>query len=156
MRTRSPHTGNILHEIGYWLESTGERAPVDPTRLVNAAWARADRDRLVAYLRQGRPVFSYLGTSFCRFNCGVPPAELGSEDLSDGTWMWPEGLAHYVEKHGVELPDEFLEHARAADFNVSPNAMRAIASRADTSLRPESGKWVTWARSKGALAEVTS
>jgi hypothetical protein len=26
--------------------------------------------------------------------------------------MWPDGLAHYVELHGVKLPDEFLEHAR--------------------------------------------
>lgn len=152
MRARSPHAGHVLHEIGYWLESTGERAPVDPTRLVNAAWASADRGRLVSYLRQGRPIFSYMGTSFCRFSCGVPRAEMGSADLSDGTWIWPEGLAHYVEKHAIELPDEFLEHARAAGFHVSPEAMRAIANLEDPSLRREPGRWVAWARMKGAMA----
>ena len=36
----------------------------------------------------------------------------GSLELTDGTYVWPEGLAHYVEQHGVKLPGEFLEHAR--------------------------------------------
>lgn len=31
--------------------------------------------------------------------------------MSDGTWLWPEGLSHYVREHGVVLPEEFVVHA---------------------------------------------
>jgi hypothetical protein len=40
----------------------------------------------------------------------------GFREQSDGVWLWPEGLAHYVEKHGIRLPDEFVEHAAAREF----------------------------------------
>jgi hypothetical protein len=46
---------------------------------------------------------------------GYPTGRL---DLSDGVWLWPEGLAHYVEAHGVRLPDEFVAYAVARDFRV--------------------------------------
>ena len=35
---------------------------------------------------------------------------MGSWDLTDGTWVWPQGLSHYVEVHGVVLPEEFVSH----------------------------------------------
>jgi len=43
---------------------------------------------------------------------------MGSCDLTDGTWVSPEGLWHYVDVHSVRLPDEFVEHAAASDFKV--------------------------------------
>ena len=36
----------------------------------------------------------------------------GNLDLTDGVYLWPEGLAHYVREHDVRLPDEFTEHVR--------------------------------------------
>lgn len=43
------------------------------------------------------------GTSFCRV-CGQAN---GSAELTDGVrFVWPEGLAHYVEAHNVRLPAE--------------------------------------------------
>jgi hypothetical protein len=38
---------------------------------------------------------------------------MGDSDLTDGTWLWPQGLVHYVKIHGVALPDEFVADARA-------------------------------------------
>lgn len=29
--------------------------------------------------------------------------------LTDGTWVWPSDLAHYVAKYHVRLPKEFIE-----------------------------------------------
>lgn len=49
-----------------------------------------------------------LGHAHCRV-CG---ALNGSLELTDGTFSWPEGLAHYLEEHGVRLPPRFVEHAR--------------------------------------------
>lgn len=37
----------------------------------------------------------------------------------DGTWFWPERLAHVVESHNVFLPDEFLSHIRNSGYNTN-------------------------------------
>ena len=34
--------------------------------------------------------------------------------LTDGEWVWPEDLAHYVEKYHVRLPAEFVARAKTA------------------------------------------
>ncbi|MFF7456750.1 hypothetical protein [Kitasatospora sp. NPDC008115] len=47
-----------------------------------------------------------MGVSRCRL-CSRAN---GSRDFTDGRYLWPEGLAHYVLDHNVRLPDEFLEH----------------------------------------------
>jgi len=36
--------------------------------------------------------------------------DMGRGELTDGVYMWPEGLAHYLEKHNVRLPQEFVDH----------------------------------------------
>jgi hypothetical protein len=35
---------------------------------------------------------------------------MGRAELTDGVYVWPEGLAHYLEKHNVRLPKEFVQH----------------------------------------------
>ena len=35
--------------------------------------------------------------------------------MTDGVWLWPEGLYHYVEDHNVRLPKEFISHIRLND-----------------------------------------
>lgn len=35
---------------------------------------------------------------------------MGSRELTDGVYVWPEGLVHYIEKHNVRLPRQFVEH----------------------------------------------
>jgi hypothetical protein len=49
------------------------------------------------------------------------PADMGFRDLFDGVWIWPEGLAHYVERHSVRLPEEFVDHMRSRSW-VVPDA----------------------------------
>ncbi len=38
---------------------------------------------------------------------------MGSMCLTDGTYGWPQGFAHYVEAHGVRPPEEFVRHVYA-------------------------------------------
>ena len=40
----------------------------------------------------------------------------GCTELCDDVWCWPEGLAHYVETHGIRLPVEFVTHAAERGF----------------------------------------
>jgi hypothetical protein len=46
----------------------------------------------------------------------VKPMLNGHRAQCDDVWCWPEGLAHYVETHGIRLPDEFVAHAAARLF----------------------------------------
>jgi hypothetical protein len=91
-----------------------------PEVLIDPDWEREDRPRLVAYLRSGASIMEYLGYSYCRFLCGAPGREMGGSELSDGVWLWPEGLAHYVEEHLIRLPGELVEHARRNNFQIPP------------------------------------
>ena len=47
-----------------------------------------------------------MGYSLCRI-CGVTNGNL---ELTDGLFVWLEGLGHYVHEHAVRLPAEFEEH----------------------------------------------
>lgn len=98
-----------LRVIGYWAgpDTTGSwPSPVD---FVDLGWDPDDRDYVATYLAEGRVVWGFMGYSPCRF-CGK---ENGDLELSDGTYLWPSGLAHYLTEHGVRLPDEFVQHAYA-------------------------------------------
>jgi hypothetical protein len=49
---------------------------------------------------------------------------MGDSDFSDGVWIWPEGLWIYVDQFDVQLPADFLEHARAMGYRV-PEGLNA-------------------------------
>jgi hypothetical protein len=70
-----------------------------------------DEARILAYLEEG----------VCLAACGgvMPdvlapsPGVMTSPDyLTDGDWLWPGELAHYVAHHHVALPDDFVAHMR--------------------------------------------
>ena len=67
------------------------------------------RQMVADYLTRGRTLVRYRGLSPCRF-CG---RHNGSKELTDGTYCWPEGLAHYLSAHAVRLPDDFVAHVEA-------------------------------------------
>lgn len=58
------------------------------------------------------------GPSWCRCGCPPLPSDIGTQDLTDGTWIFPEGLVHYVRSHRVKPDAEFLAHLRRADFRM--------------------------------------
>ena len=48
----------------------------------------------------------YMGHSFCR----ICHKDLGCSDRTDGEWVWPDELSHYLLEHKVRLPDEFIKY----------------------------------------------
>jgi len=108
--------------VGFW-RSLFEPLLPDPAGFVNAAWAAPERDQALAYLRRGRPLNAWMGSSWCRFGCGEP--RMGAADLTDGTYCWPEGLAHYLEKHQVRLPAEIIGHIVAQPAFPTAHARQA-------------------------------
>lgn len=105
----------MMQAIGFW-KGNDDRWLIHPKRLVDPNWQLNDRDKIVDYLRAGSEACSYLGYSWCRFDCGIAEEAMGSSELTDGVWCWPSGLAHYVEQHAVKLPDEFVEHAKSLSW----------------------------------------
>ena len=97
-----------LRRLGFWCSASQPDWP-DPKDLVDAAsYDELTRDILVHYLEGGQRVpWAYGGPSFCRL-CDQPN---GAGEFTDGTFIWPEGLAHYVRDHFVRLPDEVVTRA---------------------------------------------
>lgn len=82
----------------------------DPLKCVDATWVGPERDAVIAHLRAGRVVERYLGDSWCRFKCGASGEVMGCADLTDDTYVWPEGYVHYLEEHHLKPPQEFIAH----------------------------------------------
>lgn len=121
-----------LRAIGYWMQPIAcdvkngrvpEDAPwleearlspylgwhlPDPYDFMDPSWDATERATVVAYLRAGQLQVVWYGISKCRFRCGEQ--DMGAACLSDGTYVWPEGFAHYLEKHAVRPPEEFVLH----------------------------------------------
>ncbi|WP_436771261.1 hypothetical protein [Yinghuangia sp. YIM S09857] len=94
-----------LRALGYWRSSDCPQFP-EPTDLVDTSWDEDERALVVDYLDRGQIGRRFMGISRCRI-CG---AANGSDERTDGEFIWPVGLAHYVEEHGVRLPDAFVAH----------------------------------------------
>ncbi|MFC4068536.1 hypothetical protein [Actinoplanes subglobosus] len=87
----------MLRAIGEWAEPLAESWP-DVCAFVTG---EGPDPETVAYLRSGT-VFVVRMTPWRCDLCGTAN---GQAVLTDGVdYTWPEGLAHYVEAHGVRLP----------------------------------------------------
>lgn len=92
-----------LIAIGLWYSDMEPEFP-RPSRLVDENWDNAEKEKVIARLEEGYPLpYPYAGKSWCRFNCGE--TEMGNRDFSDGYFLWPEGLPHYLKNHNVRLPE---------------------------------------------------
>lgn len=110
-----------LIRIGYW-QSEHQPGLPHPSRLVDPSWDADERDLTVEYLRGGLPVVHMMGYSPCRM-CDLKTN--GTSELTDGTYLWPQGLAHYVEEHQVRLPSGFLAHAKRRFLDLEDAAYEA-------------------------------
>jgi len=80
-----------------------------------------------------------MGYSFCRFACGIPDQQMGCTEFYDGVWVWPEGLAHYVECHSVLLPDEFIQTMRSHSWRDQADAK--LLSGTERMILKKVGYW---------------
>lgn len=98
----------LLRRIGLWSGGYGQRSEYpDAAALVDTSWDVDEREDIAIYLRHGLVARAYMGYSPCRL---CDKQDNGNLELTDGVYLWPEGLAHYVAEHSVRLPQEFVEH----------------------------------------------
>jgi hypothetical protein len=127
----------VLKLIGYWGADEQPSEYPYPGRLVSPNWRRDDRARIVAYLRSGQLIRAFLGYSSCRI-CGLLGREMGAAEFTDGEWVWPEGLPHYIEVHSVRLPEELIATMESHGWKVPADLGTLDATLIDESF------WKTW------------
>jgi hypothetical protein len=103
---------------GIWKSGPDDPAHL-PTlnELTDASWSPPDLGQLAAYLR-GAPIV-LIAMIDCSISCELCQENLGNpgQYQSDGVWLWPSGLAHFVEKHSLRLPDSMVEHVRSVLYS---------------------------------------
>ena len=98
-----------LIAIGYWKSDLEPHLP-HPRNFQVKNWNQNERQEVINYLKKGTPIIYSRGMSWCRFNCKSD--NIGSSCLTDGIYIFPEGLVHYLENHDVKLPNKFIKHAK--------------------------------------------
>ena len=132
--------------IGHWMKSLEDLTLPHPCELVGEMSPEI-RSAVSDYLSQGSRYRSYRGYEYCQFRCGVDCLIMGFRELTDGEWIWPEGLAHYVRVHGIALPEEFIAVATSGH---SPSGLRVQPLKvADSELL---AYWVDWSTSRRSPA----
>jgi hypothetical protein len=118
-----------LKMIGYWNDEFGSFPEfITPSVIRNMANYGPFREDVIFYLRSGKISRRCMGFAENRLPGIVPSERLGSQDLTDGEWIWPEGLDAYVEFAGIRLPAEFIESMKRNHFRV-PDVQEAESSR---------------------------
>ncbi|MFG3093614.1 hypothetical protein [Streptomyces sp. NPDC048202] len=87
-----------------------------------------DERFVLAYLEGCPEIYSAMGAEQDVIAGDVWITGAGSV-ATDGTWVWPTQLAHYVRRHHVALPHGFIAHIRALDYvcpEVPSNQAQAI------------------------------
>jgi hypothetical protein len=116
-----------LTMIGFWRSSEHPELP-DPATLVDPAWDQWERHLTARYLERGALAVQSRGYSWCRL-CDLQTN--GSSDLTDDVYVWPSGLAPYVQEHDVRLPQPLVEHFRT-ETDARETATKAAYERGPT------------------------
>jgi len=93
--------------FGFW-QTEPENDPMLPVvkDFIDPSWNPDDKDRIIAYLTNAPIVVAAATDSEDCLLCSSD--QLTSCFQSDGSWLWPEDLAHYVACHGVVLPNRLV------------------------------------------------
>ena len=98
-----------LIAIGYWKSDEEPHLP-HPKEFQDNTLSKNEKELVINHIENARVAISYRGFSWCRFECGE--ANMGTECLTDGTYIFPEGLTHYIKDHNIRLPEKFISHIK--------------------------------------------
>lgn len=95
---------------GIWADSDDPTSEFPSLQsAIDRSWNQPDKGQLVRYLSQAPIAVAGGAIMTCRLCTSQVPM---TTFQSDGIWLWPKGLVHYVVQHFVVLPDRLVEHIR--------------------------------------------
>ncbi len=115
--------------FGYWQYTENQEGVGVPQAFVDSTWDTREKEKVASYLGSGVVSGVELAYYACLFECGIDPPQLGSMDLTDGVWVWPESLVHYVQSHAVKPPEAFLNHMRKNNMKVPRSVDRSAVNQ---------------------------
>ncbi|WP_433562080.1 hypothetical protein ACQP1O_31835 [Nocardia sp. CA-151230] len=80
-----------------------------------------DRARVLEYMCAAPGVLDVLDVLTDMIN-NTDKIQSASSLISDGEWIWRVDSIHYLSRYDLDIPDEFLQHVRARNYEP-PNAM---------------------------------
>ncbi len=84
-----------------------------------------DIDYIVEYIRNGGKVSTVASKKTCEYCKEIAGA---INYYTDGKWIWPEWLEHYLLIHELELPNEFILHIRTNNYSYDENLVERIVN----------------------------
>ncbi|GAB4583200.1 hypothetical protein [Nocardia sp. IFM 10818] len=79
-----------------------------------------NRDRVVEYMKAATPVFDVMGDSPDLLDSAKRIGS-GPSLMSDGEWIWRVDSIHYLSHYPLTIPDEFLTHVHARNYQPAGN-----------------------------------
>ncbi|MGW7412817.1 hypothetical protein [Streptomyces sp. NPDC054863] len=105
----------MTQRVGFFREFTPDDPSAAPS-IHEAVGTHAlyDEAGIVAYLESATEIFTAMGADrdVVSGDEWVPSGSLST----DGKWLWPGELAHYVRRYHLALPADFLADVRAAQY----------------------------------------
>ncbi len=93
--------------LGQWADSETHNRP-RPNDHIDSSWDEHERILVASHLEGGFWIGAPLdGDGVCLL-CGERMYR--GFVRTDGTFIWRDGLAHYVREHSVRLPQRFINH----------------------------------------------
>jgi hypothetical protein len=124
-----------LIEVGFWRKSKADDvdARPHPSLLQDVVWFREHADLatlVIWYVKSQGCIEAYeMGYSFCRIGSECSSRSMGACTFTDGVYCWPEGYAHYLEKHFVRPPAEFVQHILHKSKGMKTNCLSHHSSQ---------------------------
>ncbi len=123
----------VMRFIGQWIDLLRDTRYPPPQELVGD-YDLAVQQSVADYLDHGHVYARYRGLIGCLFYCGHTE---GHVERTDGHWVWPCNLSHYVRDHSVLVPEDFINHA--SSWRVLPDFDETWQH-----AKPDHNYWLQW------------
>ncbi|SHK29522.1 hypothetical protein SAMN02745181_3590 [Rubritalea squalenifaciens DSM 18772] len=129
----------MLKGLGYWSGYGAPAGYINP-KYLRGEYTQNEKEQIAKYLLKGNKVNFQLGYAINRINPAQGGAFMGCAEITDGTYIWPEGLWIYVYYYDVRLPAYFLNH-----INES-NALDKTTCGDLSTVNWDYSQWIGWCK----------
>ncbi|MGA5559764.1 hypothetical protein ACPCUV_01015 [Streptomyces platensis] len=110
----------MIRRVGFFAEGNEDGDPAvyseSLTQAIDGPPA-PDEDQILSYLKGGEEIFSTMGAERDVISGDEWVGGAGSL-VTDGEWVWPVDLVHYLSRYHIALPVDFLEHVRKSEYRA--------------------------------------
>ena len=105
-----------MKRVGFLKDRLG-RVEVDKTtHLTNEPLGEELILKISKYLSNGKRVMSFMHMSIDENGKEIGPYEI----FTDGVWMWPSYIFHFIERFpNIKIDEKFVEYVKEKKFNMS-------------------------------------